>query len=778
MMLPKQKMSMAEKMAIDPQTGRCPMYDTIDYYIEQCGYNNHIEEMLKLRDIVHGILYDGDYRSYTNPFNFKTGVDGTTPTFNARLRNHNILKGIVNLLLGEFGRRTHEYVVTETNPDKDSTYQDYLTLALRGYYQQEVINELNKIGFPTGQESQELPSLEEYKENFTNSYQEQFVFSGQEALDYIKFDQDIDNKVIDAYWEWIVYGRTYSFKGILHDEVIYDTVSALEMYTPYETHSRYVEDRSWAVRKRKVSPAVIIDMFRGDIPDEMLDNMDSHFYGFNNMSYSSFTIPVISGGGIARDPNNSTSTGWGVYNSYTEDGVDLYHLQFKTWVKVGILTYKDPLGQERTIEVDEDYKLNKANGDIDIKWEWINAVMEAYKAGQYYLNIREVVENRAELNNSSVQKLGYNGIEERSPDGGIQSIIKEGLPYQEAINVRHYQVEKTIQKSKDKLLVMPFGLVPRKKGMDEKTVMYHADATSILWVDETAPNASYAAQMIKSLDMSLGNYVREELEFIQYIKQEYWDTIGMNAQRYSDVGQNAGKGTTETAIVRSAIITAELTRQFDKCLEKDYQGLVDISKLAWVNGKTGKYVRSDGSEAFLKLNADDVLYHTNSSYGVFVKDAFDNTEARDAIRALGQPLVQNGAPASAVASLWSTNSVTKLVKIVEKAEILNQKQQAAMQQAEADSKLQLQQLVNDNAQAERDIKIYDIDSQLEGVKYTADKRAERDDSREEPRPANEVEKALAVHKINDDNVKNAQKDRDLDIKEQKEKNNKLKTNSK
>lgn len=761
---------MAEKMAKDPRTGRCPMYDTIDYYIDKAGYNNHIQEMLKLRDMVHGIIYEGDYSKYTNPFNYKTGVNGKTPQFNATLRNHNILKGIVNLLLGEFGRRSHEYTVVESNPDKESVYLDKLTEALKGYYQQEVVNKMNEQGFPTGYPSQELPPLEQYKENFTKSYKEQLVFTGQEALDYIKFNQDIDSKILDAYWEWVVYGRWYSFKGILHDDVIYEQVSALEMYTPYETHSRFVEDRSFAVRKRQVSAAVFVDMFRGDIEDELLDKIDSDYFG-TNLSSPQFTIPTGYNGGLYKAP--TVHYGDSVSPLYGAGTIDLYHVQFKTWVKVGILEYEDPLGQIRTIEVDETYKLDKALGDIRIKWEWINQVMEAYKANEYYLNVREVVENRAELNNSSVQKLGYNGIEERAPGNGIQSIIKEGVEFQEIINIQHYQVEKICQKNKDKLLVMPFGMIPRKQGLTEKDVMYHADATSILWVDETSPSASYGSQMIKSIDMSLGQYIGEQLEFIKYVKQEYWDTIGMNPQRYADVGQNAGKGTTEAAIVRSAIITAELTRQFDKCLEKDYAGLVDISKLAWVNGKKGNYIKSDGTEAILTLNADDVIYHTNSSYGVFVKDAFENTEARDAIRALAQPLVQNGASVSGVAKLWSTNNTTKLIKIVEQAEALNQKYQQQIQEAEAQNSQALQQMINDNAEKEREVKRYVADTQLEGTMYTADKRAEDNNSREEPRPANEVEIALAQHKILDDNKKAEQKDRDLDIKAkaQKEKNN-------
>ena len=107
--------------------------------------------------------------------------------------------------------------------------------------------------------------------------------------------------------------------------------------------------------------------------------------------------------------------------------------------------------------------------------------------------------------------------------------------------------------------------------------MHHADATSILWVDETAPNASFAAQMIKVLDMGLGNYIKDVISIIQYIKQEYWDSIGMNAQRYADVAQGAGKSVTEQAIVRSSIITYELTRRMDKFIEREYQGFLDIS---------------------------------------------------------------------------------------------------------------------------------------------------------------------------------------------------------
>lgn len=773
MILPQQKTTLPEKFEKDIN-GRCNIYDTIDYYISQVAFGNHVEEMLMLRDMVHGILYEGDYKNVTNPYNMKTGLDGTAPGFNARLKNHNILKGIVNLLLGEFGRRAHDYEVTTFNENEEKVYKDKLTLALKGYYQQQVINELNEIGFPTDRASQELPTVDEYKENFKVSYDQSRVFTGQDAIDYIRFDQDLDDKYTDAYWNWIVYGRFYTYKSVLNNTVVFEQVSPFEMFVPYEPTNKFVEDRSFAIRKRRIPVANLIDMFKDDLTDDMLNTLDSEYGSYSGVEdFNALSIPTGRNGLIKLPSVYTTDNNLSTLKDMTH-GIDLYHVQFKSWDRVGFLTYKDPLNQIRTIEVDSTYKLDKSLGDISIEWKWQNIVMQGWKFKDYYIRVEPLLENRAELSNSSIQKLSYNGIEERSPDGRVQSIIKEGVDYQRSVNLLNFQVEKIINKNKDKLVVMPFGMIPKKQGMTTKDVMYHADATSILWVDETSPNAQYASQLIKVLDLSLGNYIKDVLEIIEYTKREYWNSIGMNDQRYADINQNAGKGTTEQAIVRSATITAELTRQFEKVQEKDYQGLIDISKLAWINGKQTKYIRSDKSEAFLRLNADDAVHHSESSYGVFVVNSNNNTETRDALRGLAQPLVQNGAPLSSVAALYSTNNVTKLKNIVEKIEANNKKYEQLIKQSEAENQQALQQMIAENDQANRDVKIYESDNQLAGVMYAADKRTESN-KRTEPQPAresNDVEIALAQNKIANDNTKTqqknielSQKDRELGLKQ-------------
>lgn len=742
MLLPPQKLSKAEKEARHEKSGKNNIEETADYYIASCNWNSHIQEVALLYAAVEGHLIQEDYQTIQNPFN-KQKEDGAPLQFNALLKNYNILKGIANLLMGEFGRRVHDYQVSSLAPTDEVAFKDGLNYLIKDYYAQGVANSLTELGFDLGQKVQELPPLEEYVEKFKSTFDNSRVISGQEVLDYIRYNCDLDNKYLDLYWDWVVTGGAFTYKEVNHDDVYFDIVPRHELFVPFERHSRFIEDYSYAVRRQVLPPFKIIDKFRGRLPDDLIEKLEQKVQ--SGLEYQFSDVQMTGRNGALRLPtlylNQSTTMG----NTYSaQTGVELFHVVYKTFRKYGELIYINELGFESMMEVDDTYVLNKEQGDISITWKWENTTYQVYKCLDMYLDAGELKENRADLNQAGLQKLPYNGILERSYIGEVQSIIKEGLPYQRLVNVLHFQIEKLINKNKDKLTVMPYGLVPRKKGIDTKTQMYHADATSILWIDETAPNAQFAAQMIKVLDMSLGAYIKDTINLIQYTKQEYWDAIGMNAQRYADVGQNAGKAVTEQAITRSAIITYELTRQFEKLIEKDYQGLLDISKLAYIKGKKAKYIRSDGSVAFLNMNYDNAIYHSEASYNVFVKDSSLMTEAIQMIRGQAVNLIQNGGDLSVVGHLFSTNSVPKLTKILEKLETNKREYDQLIAQQQQEATQALQDSINANDEANREIKKYEADMQYQGVVDSATIRAGAN-SRNDARPANDVERDMAAH---------------------------------
>ena len=320
--------------------------------------------------------------------------------------------------------------------------------------------------------------------------------------------------------------------------------------------------------------------------------------------------------------------------------------------------------------------------------------------------------------------------------------------------------------------------------MDTKETMYHVDATSILWVDETTPNAALAAQMIKVLDVGLGNYINDISEIIASIKKEYWDAIGMNPQRYSDIAQGSGKGVTEQAITRSAIITYDLNRQVDKLVQKDYAAILDLSKLAWKDGKKSKYILGDGSQSLLELNADDALYHSETEYSVFVKDSTELTEGVQLLKGAIQQTAQQTGSMSAIAEIVTNNNPNKLKDILARIEENNKKHEAYLAEVNGEKQKEIQQLVNDNAEKDREVKRDEAELQYYGQVESADIRT-KNNSRNEPRPANDVEYMLAQHKVEDGGRKRAeaaqalsQKDKELELKNKQLEISKSKANGK
>lgn len=745
------------------------------------GTNSTIydEEIQQLFRFVEGELDLADYKIYTNPI----GVDEKrVKKVGARLKNHNILKGVTNLYLGEFDRQPKEYVVTSSNEGYEENLNDGIRKTKLDFIKQGLVNQAVMNGQLGEEYYKEQGTIEEAISSYKDDYKQSRLRIGQEAIDYIRSKQFIDESFTEMAFEWIVTGRCFSFKEVRDNDVKYSHVPVDEIIYPIE-EAKYLEDRSWCIRRRKVSDAVLIDLFGDKMTVEMFDMITKSHSNAQTSIGSSYgnVIQVGKDGLMVKNEVPSVSTfidgkcvsGDVTINNpgTTKQGRDLFHYVWKEINKVGILTYLDDFGQEATMEVSADYKLNKDYGDISIEYLLENILMEAYSIdNQSFFDIRVLETDRSDPDNPSIIKLPYNGIIARSKSGNLVSFIKDGLPYQRLINGVHFQMEKLINKNKDKVMVLPYGLIPRKKGMDTTETMYQMDATSILWADETAPNAALAAQMIKVLDMSLGNFINDSIALIKEIKNEYWEVIGMNPQRFSDINQKAGKATTEQAIIRSSVISNDLFRQLDNLIEKDYNGLLDFSKFAWIGGVKGAYARTDASISFFILNEDDAMYHAESHYNVFVKHSAVEAEALDAMRQLALPYLQNNGNIEGAGIMFSTKSVAKMRELLGKVE-QNQKEYEQMTgEQEHQRNVELEEM-RANLQAKiEELERYKIDKDFEKTILSAEIRADATRA-ETVRPANDVERMLAEHQINKDNA-------DLNIKQQAEETKKRDSNTK
>lgn len=691
---PRQKLSKKEKT---PEWFK----ENTNYLVEETNfYSDDRWEMISLYRAAQGILDSSQYRYVLNPYNSPNENQQNYP---AMMRNWDIIAPLVKLFLGEKAEKPSNPEVLIANHDASNKAKESLTEALIGILAQKFVNHLNATGNPTGVPSQEVPEVDEVIAKNSNKYDDARAIFGQDAVDYIKYDLDLKDKYQTGFYDWLVVERVYTYKNVANDNLEHEIVPPLEIWHS-TTRTGFIEDCDWVVRKSRYSLNKVLDKFNhvlGIVKDEDGSETDEIAFLESHYATSSVSATNMISMQSADMPTSVTTP-----KNLSNDGlIDVHHCVWKTFEEIGILTYRDELGQIQTMEVDASYNLETAKGDISLEKLWINRVLESYLIGEVgtglYKYMQPLLVQREELGNSSICKLPYNGRCGYSERDKINSTVKTLVPYQAFLNVIHFRTELTIGRNKDKIMLMPKGLMPA--GWDETKWLYFLEATSIAFFDETKPNAMAVLNAIKAIDLSLGNHIAELRNLIADIKNEAWDAVGVNRQRYGDVKASDGKGANEQAIFRSALISREVFRRFERFEEKDLDGLLDYSKVAWINGKKGMFVRSDGHKAFLEVNPEE---HLGTEYNTFIKDSTEEQQKLQMAKQYAFGFAQKGVvKPSTTLEVIDSNNMSKLKVFIKRAEELEEKLKAQQQKAEQDHESQLAQGEANEGKLDRQNKI-------------------------------------------------------------------------
>jgi hypothetical protein len=241
---------------------------------------------------------------------------------------------------------------------------------------------------------------------------------------------------------------------------------------------------------------------------------------------------------------------------------------------------------------------------------------------------------------------------------------------------------------------MEYNAIPKKAGWNEDKFIYYPEAMNFAFIDSTAEGDNGQKvnfNQYQVLDLSLGQYINSQMELLYAIKQELEDSLGINRQRKGNLQASDAVGTTERSVFQSATISEETFRMFEKWEEKEYQGLLDIGKLAYSNGKKSTYVGLDQSIQTLALEPG---YLQEADLGVFATISSDEKERLEALRRLTLEFTQNGVSPAAVAEVIEAKSFAKVKKLLKKAEKSRQdyEREVKAMQAENDQAMQAAQL--------------------------------------------------------------------------------------
>lgn len=625
----------------------------VDHYIRRSNfYDTHKSYLEVLYDAAAGVLYPETYKYVLNPRNTK---NDTLKKYPARLRNYPIIEPVIEMFLGEMATRDDDPVVVNT-AEEGSAFAEKRLKFMQQILAQKFVNEANEAGIDTGVESQEVPEPEEAFEKFADDYADARSNLGEKALIILRQELQLDDVIQRCFYHWLVCGQVITFKEVIANDVFYTDCDPRDVTIFGLPEGGMIEDGEAVVYLREMSKSQVLK--RWDFSDEewkklveATKDVDYNRRSIRNLSTESMDDLVDS------DRNNE---------AVEQDSLSVYFVVWKGIKKNAIITYVDPLtGTEQEKEVEASYKLDPNLGDISKEIIKTEVWYECARIGDdMYKGFGEGLVQRNEINNYKTCKLPFNGKFRGYQPDRLTSIVKIGLNFQVLTNILHYRLELTIAKSKGKVIAFPFGLIPRKGSWDEEKFFYWADANQVMFYDETQPNAAVALQGIKEIDLSLSQYVGQMWELINATRQEWWDTIGLNRQRYGETFASDLKSTQEQALKRSAVITEDMFRQFDLVIESDYNGLIDFSKVAWIDGKRGWYRNSEKRRVFFDINGTEYM---DTQYGVFISNSREDKARMEEARQLLLTMGQNNLAHDAMLGILGASSVSKAENIAKKA---------------------------------------------------------------------------------------------------------------
>jgi len=670
--IPRQKVSRAEKTDKWAQ-------DTIDAIIGSSNFEpGHVGDRDLLRkayEYYNGIIDDDDYTHVLRPYG------KTRKNFPAKLHNYPIIKPVIDLLLGEKRKRPLNYTVAVANPDAITEKEKAVKEAVFQNLQQQFINELSRQGIQTGMETEGEDPPEVIAKAAATSYQDARAIRGQESLNYMMHNMRLRNEFSKAWFHFLVSGMAITFRDVIADEPVFDILNPLEVDFDKSPDTEFIEDGDWAVHRMLATPARVIDLFYDELSSGQVDRIER--------------------------PENNRSEAFLLYsdlekNEESKDRlVEVMRVFWKSLKKVGIVSYIDEDGMLQEMEVEEGYKTGP---DEQVEWYWINEVWEGYRLdGDIYLKMRPMDVQRGSLDNLSTCKLPINGRKYSDTNAPNISLVLLGIPYQLNYNIFKYRLEVALAKSKDLIAQFDINMMP--KGWDMDKWMYFLDATGIAWTDYAKEGVTLNPQHQSVLDMSIKT-IGDWVTLMEATRTEWMELAGVNRQRLGGVSQYDGKATVEQSIIQSSHITEDMFAKFAELEQRDLQALLDLSKLAWINGKKSMYVLSDLSQAYLEIDGID---HMESEYGVFVSDASSDLEKVQMVQALGQAMAQNGTPLSAIVDIIDATSLPQIRQKIKEAEASMQKLQEA--QAQAQQEMEQAKMQSDQIKLDEEARQKDLDRQ-------------------------------------------------------------------
>lgn len=724
--LPKQKVPLKKKNQEWKE-------DTIDAFIEKSTFarnKSHYRELKVLYDYYNGHMHRDDYKHVLKPYG-----GPSRKNVPADLKRYNIIKPVLDVLIGEKARRPDNAQVIAVNADthteREQAKVNMLIETMMNRFYEKV---QEKTGLDAGQAPSDT-SIEEKIEFFDRNYKDIRSELGQHAWNYVKHYCEIYHNNQKMFKDFLIAGEEYAYNGDNNNDPEQRVLNPLDIDYDKDPELDFVEDGDWAIVRRMMTASSIVTEWHSKLTSKEVDRLEDP--QFNRESFLTFSSAEVD----EEDWENDRL-------------IEVFEVYWKSYKKIGFLTYIDEdTGLPEMRNVDEFYEPSE---EESVEWLWIPEVWEGVRIdGDIYKNVQSVSNQRRSLDNPAKCKLPINGRKYSNRNSANISLLMMGIPYQLIYDIYHYRLELSIAKSKDVIAEFDVSHIPTD--WDVTKFMTMLETTGVAFMDYNQEGKKINPHAKKALDLSIKT-IEQYIALLDSVKLEWEGASGVPRQRQGNIDSYDGKGVTEQSIIQSSYITEDHFRKHAQFEERNATALIDISQNTWVAGKKGTYLMPDGTQEFFNLTPG---MYSNAQFGIFFSSARKDIENVDVMKQLSHSFAQNGARISTIATILESDNFSEIKRKIEQAERLEDEREQAIAEAQEEAaaleneskqmelQAQDQQNMRDN-QTRLEEALINAESrrEVEAMKITADTSKHREDvsldrqSLSEEERSNRVQEAL------------------------------------
>lgn len=649
------------------------------------GVSTYINKKVNY-DLFNDIINKNDFAYVCQPFGAETGQLPATFT------NRDICSGKIKVLLGMEMKMPFSWKVIAVNEEATTRKEQEQYGRIRDFVVNEVMRpiktqieqqtqEQTKGQKLTPEQQQQIQQQiadetqaqtpDEVRRYMTREHQDPAEVMHQQLLRYLILKERVPDKFNKGFKHLNLGAKEVYHIGIFNSEPKLTVVNALRFKHDESPEIDFIEDGDWAVNELRMTPIQVQTNFSEELSNDEIDRI--------------FSYQSSRGGATMLDSDFSfTQEG-----SETIHTLRVLHCNWKGLQKVGFLIYNDEkTGSQELKLVDENYKLDKGQGDIEIQWEWIPESHEVYKIlDNIYVYPRPVPGQNRDLDNLYSCKLSYFGASCDNLNSTATCPMDRMKPYQYYYNVVMYRIELLMASDKGKILVANINSIPKSAEIDTQKFMYFMEANHIAFLnpkEEGNRNSGDVTNMVKEIDMGLASDIMKYINFAEYLEKKCGASIGITPQMEAQIGPNEAVQNTQQNLIQSSHIIQPYFELHNNVKRNVLQGLIETAKVAYSTGKQRKlsYVMDDLSVEMLTVD-QDMLDAT--TIGLFVSNSTKADEAKRAIIGLAQAAMQNQQ-----ADLLDIVKIIKSDDVNEAEELLEVSQQKQQEQAQANDKAKIQ----------------------------------------------------------------------------------------